>query len=125
MFEFFLARRYLTRRSGRGLSGIALIGIGGVFVGVAATLIVLSLMNGFHQELRVRILGVTPHILISRFFGGPVDNADSLIQEVKKIPGVRDVAPFVYAKTMIRSKSVPKASSCAASSRKKKRRSWT
>ena len=102
-FELFVARRYLRRRQGRGVSAIALIGIGGVFVGVAATLIVLSLMNGFHQELRTRILGVTPHVTVSRVFGDPLESADSLANIIRKIPGVRYVAPFVYTKTMVRS----------------------
>ncbi|MEO0108582.1 MAG: lipoprotein-releasing ABC transporter permease subunit [candidate division WOR-3 bacterium] len=104
-FALFVARRYLERRTGRGPSAIALIGIGGVFVGVAATLIVLSLMNGFHQELRTRILGVTPHIIVSRVFNEPLEQPDSLAQEIRKIPGVKFVAPFIYAKTMVRSKT--------------------
>jgi lipoprotein-releasing system permease protein len=105
MFELFIARRYLRRRTGRGFSGITWIGIGGVFVGVAATLIVLSVMNGFHQELRTRILGITPHIIVSRVFGDPIENADSLAQEIRKVPGVKYVAPFIYAKTMVKSKT--------------------
>jgi lipoprotein-releasing system permease protein len=105
MFELFIARRYLRGRHGRSISAIALIGIGGVFVGVAATLIVLSLMNGFHQELRTRILGVTPHIVVGRIFGDPLESADSLAALVRKVPGVRFVAPFIYTKTIVRSRS--------------------
>lgn len=105
MFELFIARRYLGRRQGKGPSGIALIGIGGVFVGVAATLIVLSVMNGFHQELRTRILGVTPHIMISRVFNDPIENYDSLARIVRTAPGVKEVAPFIYTKTMVRSRT--------------------
>jgi lipoprotein-releasing system permease protein len=105
MFELFIALRYLRRRQGKGPSGIALIGIGGVFVGVAATLIVLSVMNGFHQELRTRILGVTPHIMISRVFNDPIENYDSLARIVRTVPGVKEVAPFIYTKTMVRSRT--------------------
>jgi len=105
MFELFIARRYLRRRQGKGLSGIAWIGIGGVFVGVSATLIVLSVMNGFHQELRTRILGVTPHIIVSRVFNDPIENYDSLADIVRRTPGVTDVAPFILTKTMVRSRS--------------------
>lgn len=103
MFEFFVARRYLRRRTGRGFSAIAIIGIGGVFVGVGATIIVLSLMNGFHQELRARILGVTPHLLVTRVFGERLENPDSVMALVRSVPGVIDVAPFIYTKTMVRS----------------------
>jgi lipoprotein-releasing system permease protein len=105
VFEFFIARRYLRSRQGKGLSGIAWIGIGGVFVGVSATLIVLSVMNGFHQELRTRILGVTPHIIVSRVFNDPIDNYDSLAEIVRHTPGVQDVAPFILTKTMVHSRS--------------------
>jgi lipoprotein-releasing system permease protein len=105
MFEFFIARRYLRRRQGRGLSGIAWIGIGGVFVGVSATLIVLSVMNGFHLELRTRILGVTPHIIISKVFDSQVENYDSLARVVGSVPGVSGVAPFIMTKTMVRSRT--------------------
>jgi lipoprotein-releasing system permease protein len=105
MFELFIARRYLRRRQGKGLSGIAWIGIGGVFVGVSATLIVLSVMNGFHLELRTRILGVTPHIIVSRVFNDPIENYDSLAGIVRRTPGVKDVAPFILTKTMVRSRS--------------------
>ena len=105
MFEWFVAQRYLRRRAGKGLSAIAVIGIGGVFVGVAATLIVLSLMNGFHQELRDRILGVTPHLLVSKLFGDKLENPDSLAAVIRKAPGVKFVAPFIYAKTMVKSRA--------------------
>ena len=105
MFELFIARRYLRRRQGKGLSGVAAIGIGGVFVGVAATLIVLSVMNGFHLELRTRILGVTPHIMISKVFGDPIENYDSLARIVRTVPGVKEVAPFIFTKTMVRSRT--------------------
>jgi lipoprotein-releasing system permease protein len=105
VFELFIARRYLRRRQGKGLSGVAAIGIGGVFVGVAATLIVLSVMNGFHLELRTRILGVTPHIMISKVFGDPIENYDSLARIVQTVPGVKEVAPFIFTKTMVRSRT--------------------
>ncbi|KPK67210.1 hypothetical protein AMJ87_13735, partial [candidate division WOR_3 bacterium SM23_60] len=48
------------------------IAVGGIFVGVAALLITLSMMNGFQNELRRRILGGTPHIIVGRFFNEPV-----------------------------------------------------
>jgi lipoprotein-releasing system permease protein len=62
-------------------------------------------MNGFHQELRTRVLGVTPHIVVSRVFNDPIGNPDSLVAAVRRHPGVRDVAPFIYAKTMVKSAS--------------------
>jgi lipoprotein-releasing system permease protein len=103
MFEFFIAKRYLLSRSGKFLSAISVIAISGVFVGVAAILIVLSVLNGFHKELRDRILGITPHIIITKYSYEPLIISDSLLDEIKG--KVKSYAPVVYTKTLIRSKS--------------------
>jgi lipoprotein-releasing system permease protein len=108
-FELFMARRYLRGRGRRILSGITAIAIGGVFVGVAAILIVLSVENGFHQELRDRILGATPHIVVAKYSYEPIPypagGGDSLQQEIARVPGVVSVAPFIYAKTLVRTEN--------------------
>ena len=101
-----MARRYLRGRGRRLLSGITAIAVGGVFVGVAAIIIVLSVENGFHKELKDRILGATPHVIVAKFnyaalpYDGPADTTQARIE---RIPGVASVAPFVYAKTLVRS----------------------
>ncbi|OYD16836.1 hypothetical protein CH330_01680 [candidate division WOR-3 bacterium JGI_Cruoil_03_51_56] len=105
-FEFFVGRRYLQSRAGRRMSGITAIAIGGVFVGVAAILIVLSVINGFHQELKERILGATPHIVVTKLSYAPIDYSgpeDSLLMRIRAFPGVVGVAPFIYTKTLVRS----------------------
>lgn len=102
MFELFIARRYLKSKSGKFFSSGATTAIAGIFVGVAAIIIVLSVMNGFHQELKTRILGLTPHIIITKYSYENITNYDSLMQEIKKYPGVVSVAPFIYTKTIIR-----------------------
>ncbi|MBM3313153.1 lipoprotein-releasing ABC transporter permease subunit [candidate division WOR-3 bacterium] len=107
-FELFMARRYLRGRGRRIISGITAIAMGGVFVGVAAILIVLSVENGFHQELKDRILGATPHIVVARYSYAPIPypgEGDSLRREVVRVPGVVSVAPFVYAKTLVRTEN--------------------
>jgi lipoprotein-releasing system permease protein len=107
-FELFMARRYLHGRGKRILSGITAIAIGGVFVGVAAILIVLSVENGFHQELKDRILGATPHIVVAKYSYAPIPfpgEGDSLLRQIARVPGVVSVAPFVYAKTLVRTEN--------------------
>lgn len=105
-FELFMARRYLRGRGRRVISGITAIAMGGVFVGVAAILIVLSVENGFHQELKDRILGATPHVVVAKYSYEPIPypagGGDSLQQEITRVPGVVSVAPFIYAKTLVR-----------------------
>jgi lipoprotein-releasing system permease protein len=108
-FELFMARRYLRGRGRRAISGITAIAMGGVFVGVAAILIVLSVENGFHQELRDRILGATPHVVVAKYSYEPIPypagGGDSLQREIARVPDVLSVAPFIYAKTLVRTEN--------------------
>lgn len=95
-FEFFIARRYLTSRL------TTIIATGGVFVGVSSLLITLSIMNGFQNELKRRILGGTPHILIQKFFNEPLSDYATLLKEIKQFDFIESAAPFIYTKSIIR-----------------------
>ena len=73
-YELLIGRRYL--RAGRGnrfVSFISIISMVGVAIGVAVLVVVLSVMNGFEQELRERILSLTSHATISAFGAGLAD----------------------------------------------------
>ncbi|MEO0098216.1 MAG: ABC transporter permease [candidate division WOR-3 bacterium] len=98
MLELFLARRYLKAKK-----GVSLIAILGIAVGVAAITVVLSVINGFHQELKKRILGATPHIVITRYRYEPMTNFSEIEEKIKTLPEVLHTAPFLYAKTLIKS----------------------
>lgn len=103
-YEFYIARRYLKSRRGMGfVSVITLISIGGVFVGVSALIVVLSVMNGFQKDLRDRILGTNAHILISNFKSEGIQNYPQLISKIRNEPHVTGAAPFVQTKTIVRS----------------------
>ncbi|MEO0092085.1 MAG: ABC transporter permease [candidate division WOR-3 bacterium] len=106
MFEFFIAQRYLRSKSGKFFSASATTAIAGIFVGVAAIIIVLSVMNGFHQELKQRILGLTPHIIVTKYSYEEIENYDTIIPIIKNYPGVVSVAPFIYTKTIIRKEQI-------------------
>ncbi len=100
MFEFFLAKRYIKAKK-----GVSLIAILGITVGVASVTIVLSLINGFHEELKKRILGATPHIVITRRNYEPMENFAEMRKVIEGFPGVVKTAPFIYAKTLIKSET--------------------
>lgn len=102
--ELFVARRYLRSRNYRFFSFSSLIAIGGIFVGVSALLITLSIMNGFQNELRRRILGGTPHITIRRFFNEPLIEYQELLDKLQKFPFIKAKAPFIITKSLIRNK---------------------
>ena len=67
-YEFFIANRYLKSKRKTGfISLITYISMIGVMIGVAALVIVLSIMNGFESEVRSRIIGVGAHIELRTF----------------------------------------------------------
>ena len=105
-FVWIVASRYL--RSKRRLSFITLISLlasGGVFVGVAALTIVLSVMNGFEDQVQRRIAGTNAHIAVLSADDRPVQPSDSLVQRIAEAAPGAAVAPFVYGKVMVASRN--------------------
>jgi lipoprotein-releasing system permease protein len=102
--ELFVARRYLKAKHGF-LSFSTVIAIGGVFVGVSALLITLSIMNGFQNELRRRILGGAPHIIVRKYFNETIENYEPLLDTLAKFKFVQAQAPFILTKSLIRHKA--------------------
>ena len=71
----------------------------GIGLGVAALIVVLSVMNGFQKELRTRILGVASHIQISGI-NGELSDWSSIAAQARKHPAVREAAPYVQSQAM-------------------------
>jgi lipoprotein-releasing system permease protein len=102
-FELFVSLRYLlAKRRQTFISLITFISIAGVAVGVTALIVVLAVMNGFQDDLRSRILGITSHVVVGSF-NGAFSDYQTLMQEVEKEPGVVAATPFVYAQVMVSS----------------------
>jgi lipoprotein-releasing system permease protein len=100
-FEFFISIRYLlAKRRQTFVSLITFISIAGVGVGVTALIVVLAVMNGFHDDLRGRILGITSHVNITSF-AGTISNYREVMAEVEKEKGVLGTTPFIYAPVMM------------------------
>ena len=104
-YEFLLGWRYT--RAGRGtrrngfisfISGVSMLGIA---LGVAALIIVLSVMNGFQKEVRDRMLGVLSHIEVFAPGGEAIPDLDRTLQEVRQHPAVVGAAPFIAAQGLL------------------------
>ena len=100
-YELLVGLRYTrAKRRNHFISFISLISMAGIALGVAALIVVLSVMNGFQKELRTRILGVASHIQISG-----TENRLADWQGVAKIasqhPRVIGAAPFVNAQGLL------------------------
>ena len=83
-FERFIAFRYLVPlRKGGLLSVISWLSFIGICIGVATLIIVMSVMNGFHDELKKRIIGFNGHIYIKNI--EPYFENDKSLSEIKEI----------------------------------------
>jgi len=104
-YELLVGLRYTRsrKRSGSGnrfISFISMTSMLGIALGVAALIVVLSVMNGFQKELRVRILGVASHVQIT----GPqnrLPNWQAVGEGAAKHPDVVASAPYVNAQGML------------------------
>jgi lipoprotein-releasing system permease protein len=104
-YELALGWRYTragraTRRNGfiSFISGVSMLGIA---LGVAALIIVLSVMNGFQKEVRDRMLGVVSHIEIFGPGGGPLADPARTMAEARRNPQVIGAAPFIAAQALL------------------------
>ncbi len=94
-FEWMIARRYML--PGRGEAFIALvagISLAAVMLGVAALVIVMSVMNGFRAELLDKIVGLNGHAIIQAY-GGRLDNWQDVLKQVQATPGVVQASPLI------------------------------
>src|SRR5581483_6606894 len=97
-YELFVGLRYTgARRSNHFIPFISLISMLGIALGVAALIVVLSVMNGFETELRARILGVVSHLQITGP-GGQLADWPAIAEQASLNPEVVAAAPFVEAK---------------------------
>ncbi len=98
--ELFVGLRYLrAKRRTRFVSFITLISLLGIALGVAALIVILSVMNGFEGELRSRLLSMSAHGSVS--LPGPVDDWRALAALVEAEPGVVAAAPVVSMEGML------------------------
>ncbi len=104
-FETFIGRRYLRAKQKQAfISLITILSVAGVAVGVMALIVVISVMTGFEADLKSRILGGQPQVMIMRH-GGAFTKYRQVLQEVEKTPGVEAATPFIYSQIMLRSKN--------------------
>jgi lipoprotein-releasing system permease protein len=99
--ECFIAARYVHSRRRRGfISFISLASMLGIALGVAALIVILSVMNGFETELRTRLLSMTDHASVTASRDG-IEAWETLAGELGGLPNVAAVSPFVNVEAMI------------------------
>ncbi len=94
-YERMIAKRYLLPGKGEGfiflVAGISLVA---VMLGVAALIIVMSVMNGFRAELFDKIVGLNGHAVVQGY-GGRLPDWQSILKQAKATPGVTSATPMI------------------------------
>lgn len=94
-FEWRIGLRYLrAKRRNHFISFISLISFLGIALGILALITILSIMNGFHEEIRSRMLSMTAHMTVSGP-GDKLENWQQLAGEIKQTPSVIGMAPNI------------------------------
>ncbi|HYI39840.1 MAG TPA: lipoprotein-releasing ABC transporter permease subunit [Allosphingosinicella sp.] len=94
-YERMVARRYLLPGKGEGfiflVAGISLVAVA---LGVAALIVVMSVMNGFRAELFDKIVGLNGHAVVQGY-GGQLSDWREIVREAKATPGVTEALPLI------------------------------
>ena len=103
-FELFIGRRYLRAKQKQAfISLITILSIAGVAVGVMALIVVIAVMTGFEADLKSRILGGQPQVMLRRH-GGAFTDYRQVLEEAEKTKGVEAATPFILLQIMLRAK---------------------
>ena len=99
--SLFIGLRYTrAKRRTHFISFISLTSMMGIALGVTALITVLSVMNGFEKELRLRILGMASHASIQGF-DGALHNWPSVLETMRKDPRIIGAAPYIQKEGML------------------------
>jgi len=100
-YEFLIGLRYTrAKRRNHFISFISLISLLGMTLGMTALITVMSVMNGFHKEVRARILGVASHAQISSYQGSLYD-WEQIREAAIQNPQIAAAAPYIDAQGML------------------------
>lgn len=107
-YRLLIARRYLaSRRRVTLISVISGISVGGVALGVAALVVVLSVMNGFYDVVRDLLVSVDPHVRIEAVGGRGIEDPDALLALADEAEGIVSATPYVEGKALVTSPEAP------------------
>ncbi len=105
-YEWFIGLRYLkAKRKQTFVSIITVISILGVALGVFALIVVLSVMSGFENTLKEKILGTYAHLVLVKADQEGMEDYDEVARKVESVKGVVAAAPFILSQGMVSTES--------------------
>ncbi len=104
-YETTIGLRYLrSKRKEAFISFTTWISVAGIAIGVMALIVVIAVMTGFQNEIRERILGINPHILVLDM-RGEIREPGKVVEIIKNTQGVTGVFPFMTLQAMVQNRS--------------------
>jgi len=104
-YEFFIGLRYLrAKRKSIFISVITALSIAGVSLGAMALIVVLSVMRGFEDDMKTKILGTNAHIIILQQ-GAAMRHYEEIRQKAQEMKGVVATTPFIFTQAMLTSEN--------------------
>jgi len=104
-YEIFVSLRYLKTKKRYGTVSLnTFISIAGVVIGVATSIITLSVMTGFQGYFRDKILSAIPHIVVMEYSGVGVKDEKTLQGKIDRVPHVVATTPFTISQAMLTSR---------------------
>lgn len=101
-YRLLIARRYLaSRRRLTLISVISGVSVAGVAIGVAALVVVLSVLNGFYDVVRDLLVSYDPHVRIEAVGTRGIADADALLTIAREEPGIASASPYVEGKALL------------------------
>lgn len=98
-YENWISYRYLIASKGRFLTFLNFISIAGVAVGVMALIVVTGVMTGFGNNLREKIIGTTPHLVVEKEIG--ITGHEAIAQQLRQMPGIVGVSPYIQGNVFL------------------------
>jgi lipoprotein-releasing system permease protein len=100
-YETSVGFRYLrSKRKEAFISFTTWISVAGIAIGVMALIVVIAVMTGFQNEIRERILGINPHVLVLGL-SGDIKDPQKIVNNIKDVKGVTHAFPFISFQAMV------------------------
>jgi lipoprotein-releasing system permease protein len=102
-YEANIGLKYLrSKRKEKFISFTTWISVIGIAIGVMALIVVIAVMTGFQDEIRDRILGINPHVLVLNV-NGEIADPQKVVGEIRQVKGVTHAFPFITFQAMVQS----------------------
>jgi len=102
-FNYFIGLRYLSAKKKGFINLISILSVAGIALGVTALIVVISVMNGFHEDIRDKIIGTNAHVVVSGYTKEGISGYKEKMKGIKKIQHVKAAAPYFMGQVMLKS----------------------